>query len=471
MREGPAVVVLGAGPAGLGCAWSLARRGIPVEVLEVQDRVGGLAGSFRDGPFTLDFGPHKFFTRIPGVLEEVRALMGEDLLEVPKRSGIWLRGRRFDYPFRMGQLLFRLGPVFGLTALASTMAQRLGSGGRAGHERTYEDYLVRRFGRVLYRMSFEPMAWKVWGDPKTLSAEVARVRVVFPSLWNLLWRMLHPGEGGKTHSARTFFYPRGGFGSIWEAVAREVRRCGGVIHLGVRPERIRLEGGSVRSVAYRSPEGVREIPCAAIVSSIPLSAFLSLLDPGPGPDLLEDVSRLRYRGAILCYLFLDRPSVLDDAWIFFPEREIPFNRIMEQKRFSPHTCPPDGTVLCADIAAAEGDDVWRLPDDAIARRVRDALERMKILDGGGIRRHRVIRIQRVYPVLDVDAPGRLARAWAYLDGVRGAVSVGRHGYFQHNNSDNALDMGFQAADHVLRDLPHAAWRALHDRFDRYQIVD
>ena len=40
------VVLLGAGPAGLGAALGLARRGFEVDLIEREEAVGGNAGSF-----------------------------------------------------------------------------------------------------------------------------------------------------------------------------------------------------------------------------------------------------------------------------------------------------------------------------------------------------------------------------------------------------------------------------------------
>ena len=52
----PRVVVLGAGPAGLGAALGLAERGVRVHVLEREARVGGNAGSFEIAGLRVDFG-------------------------------------------------------------------------------------------------------------------------------------------------------------------------------------------------------------------------------------------------------------------------------------------------------------------------------------------------------------------------------------------------------------------------------
>jgi len=55
----PDVAVLGAGPAGLACAWELASRGARVVVLEASQRVGGLAATTERDGFRFDQGGHR----------------------------------------------------------------------------------------------------------------------------------------------------------------------------------------------------------------------------------------------------------------------------------------------------------------------------------------------------------------------------------------------------------------------------
>lgn len=59
------VGVIGAGPAGLACAYNLSKAGIEVDVFEASGSVGGLARSFRLWNQTVDLGPHRFFSRDP----------------------------------------------------------------------------------------------------------------------------------------------------------------------------------------------------------------------------------------------------------------------------------------------------------------------------------------------------------------------------------------------------------------------
>ena len=83
MNNKKKVIILGAGVAGLAMGYFLCRRGqYDVTVLEKSPAAGGLCASFQHNGFTLDYGAHKLYSAIPGILDEIRALMGDRLIRV-----------------------------------------------------------------------------------------------------------------------------------------------------------------------------------------------------------------------------------------------------------------------------------------------------------------------------------------------------------------------------------------------------
>ncbi len=64
------VVVLGGGVGGLSVAWMLARTGqFHVTVIEKESSIGGMCGTFKYKDFYLDYGAHKIYSVIPGIMK------------------------------------------------------------------------------------------------------------------------------------------------------------------------------------------------------------------------------------------------------------------------------------------------------------------------------------------------------------------------------------------------------------------
>ncbi len=174
----PHVVILGAGPAGLGAAFQLTRKGAAwVTVLEAADRVGGNAGSFELDGVHVDFGSHRLHPACdPDILRDLRGLLGEDLLDRPRHGRIRLQGRWIHFPLNPVDLLLRLPKDFALGVLAD-IARKAWPRRKSGEE-TFATVLERGLGRTICREFYFPYARKLWGlAPEDLGVTQARRRV------------------------------------------------------------------------------------------------------------------------------------------------------------------------------------------------------------------------------------------------------------------------------------------------------
>src|ERR671933_2744090 len=118
LREKP-TVILGGGPAGLTAGYLLAKKGLPVIVLEAEDQVGGIAKTaVRDG-YRFDLGGHRFFTKVKEVDDLWHEIMREEFLERPRMSRIYWNKKFLHYPLQGMDVIKKLGPVELVRALAS----------------------------------------------------------------------------------------------------------------------------------------------------------------------------------------------------------------------------------------------------------------------------------------------------------------------------------------------------------------
>ena len=178
MSEKKNVVILGAGVAGLSMGYFLCRSGrYNVTILEQSSVTGGMCASFEYNGFVLDHGAHKLYSVIPGILDEICDLMGDRLIKLPKKNRIYLQGHLLDYPLKLTNLLKVLGwPTFFKIGFGYVASLIRGLWDRRP-ARSYEEYMIKLFGKPAYQLIFEPLADKVWGQPAQLHPDIAKTRV------------------------------------------------------------------------------------------------------------------------------------------------------------------------------------------------------------------------------------------------------------------------------------------------------
>ena len=144
--------IIGAGPAGLAAAYTLAKAGHQVAVVEQDRQVGGLSKTIDYRGFRFDIGGHRFFTKSDEVNRLWQEILGDEFLVRPRLSRVYYRGRLFHYPLKPLNALANLGVWTSFGAIASYLRAKL----RPTHpEASFEDWVSNRFGERLYRIFFK----------------------------------------------------------------------------------------------------------------------------------------------------------------------------------------------------------------------------------------------------------------------------------------------------------------------------
>jgi protoporphyrinogen oxidase len=453
---------VGAGPAGLAAAYRLSRANqspVSVHVVERAPRPGGLAAGFQHDAFTLDFGPHRLHTAVdPTVLADLRELLGNSLELKRRRGRIRLAGRSLPYPVGP-RTLVGLGGARLLRLLVGFAAAKLSARGPAD---SYESAIVGRLGRPLYDAFYAPYAEKVWGRPgRDIGVEQADRRVNQRGLADLLRLAVGRGPG------RFYLYPRQGFGRIPAVYAEALAHRPSVrLDCSTQVERIAWHGRRVTGLTYHSDaEGLDHL-----VWSAPLPELIRRLDPPPPPDVVAAAASLSYRAVVLFYVVLNRERVGMADTYYFPEREFPFNRVIEQQNFSPAMVPPGQTVLGLDIACDAGDATFGASDEDLRAWLVRLLERAGLLRPAEVCEVFSRRFRAAYPIYQRGSAARFARVLAWLEQLDNLWPIGRQGLFLHNNTHHSLLMGYRAADAILADR-RDHWSAELAEFATYRVAD
>jgi protoporphyrinogen oxidase len=459
------IVVVGAGPAGLAAAWRAAAAGHEVVVLERAPQVGGMAGSFDVAGVRVDHGSHRLHPATPPViLDALRGLLGDDLQTRPRHGRIRLLDRWLAFPLRTGDLLRRTPRAFAARATLDAVVGPL----RHPHDDTFAEVVRAGLGPAVLDAFYAPYARKLWdSDPADLAGELARRRVSASSPADIFRRLVR----GARPEGRVFLYPRRGFGQIAEAVADAAVAAGADVRLGCGVTALRRHpdgGGWTVTV-----DGGSTVDAAQVWSTAPLPALGGLTTPAPPPDATAAARALRHRGLVLLYLVLDRPRWTEFDAHYFPGPEVLAARVSEPRNYRADPDQPDDrTVLCAEIACWQSDDVWRSSDEALAERLAGELA------AAGLPAPRSVavesrRLPRVYPVYRPGFTADLRRLEQWAADLGGLLTFGRQGLFTPDNTHHALAMGWDAADSLRPDgsLDIERWRARRDGFRSFVVED
>jgi protoporphyrinogen oxidase len=442
-------VILGAGPAGLAAAWAFAGRKTNPHILEKEAVTGGLAHTFEDGGYHFDLGPHILHPKYPEISEFIQRIIGPELRKLDIRAQILFRGRFVNYPFKGIRVLTSLPLRAALPAgLNFIWARARLLRGAAPDDSSFQEWITRRFGAILYSIYFGPYAEKVWKIPgNALSAYVAQKRVPVVSIRDLLRHMLHltPKNVHHEDGHLDMFYSRHGVGQLCDALVREIAESGATLSTRCAVRAIVVKERTIRSVQYAQSGIERELPADALISTIPLPALIQLMKTDAPPVVIEAASGLDYCAQRLIYLKIRRPTVPIPPILYLSDPAIRFNRIFNVGAFSADCVPAGRSGLCIEFTCNEGDDIWSCDADVLAAEVLQVLKRFALLNPADIEGSADRRIAQAYPRFRVGFQNRLDIILRYLGTIKNLRTVGRQGLFNYANIDDAMHMGFAAA--------------------------
>jgi protoporphyrinogen oxidase len=276
------------------------------------------------------------------------------------------------------------------------------------------------YNEKLFRRAARDMTadWVSWAVPK-------------PSLRQVVRGALGLENRGMGYNP-TFRYPeRGGIGVLPEALAREVRH----IRSGARVERIDLARRTVTASG-------RTLRWDALVNTLPLPAFLRMLDGAPA-DLVREADRLDWSVVGCLNLGVDRADLAGGAhWLYFPDADVPFYRVGFPTNISDGVAPPGTGSMYVEFGLARDEH----PDPVeLEVRAIDALRREGLLEARDrVLAREFVRIDPGYVVFDRARQEVMARVVPEL--LRHDVHlVGRYGAWTYSYMERALLDGLEVA--------------------------
>ncbi len=445
------ILIIGAGPCGLGAAYRLQELGF--DNFAIYDRnsyVGGLATSFRDEKgFTWDLAVHVAHSHYEYVDRLMDALLPDGFFHHERKSWVREYGAFIPYPFQNN--IRHLPPrerqecVDGLLALRDAKEP-------PAPIRNFRDWILATSGAGIAKHFMIPYNRKIWTvDPSEMNHTWLGDRVPKVDVERVLRNIAEGRDDVAWGPNHTFQFPKtGGTGAIWNALAARIPA-----------DRIHLSTSLValdptKRIAKFS-NGVEE-HYDHLISTMPLTKLTELCGIAP---LHQRALQLRHTHVDVVGVAPNEPipdTLADKTWIYCPEDKAAFYRVTPFSIFSPaHT--PDPAKWCSFLCEISSTPGAHKTDHQLIDSTLDGMRQIGLMDIDRNRAHfHLMKADYGYPIPTVDRDAILADVMPELERMN-ILSRGRFGGWKYEvaNMDHALMQGVEAADRILRGAPEETY--------------
>ncbi|ORY11834.1 UDP-galactopyranose mutase-like protein [Clohesyomyces aquaticus] len=331
------VLVIGAGPTGLGAAKRLNQIDGPSwMIVDSNETPGGLASTdVTPEGFLYDVGGHVIFSHykyFDDCIDE--ALPNEDDWFTHQRIS-YVRCKNLWVPYPFQNNISMLPKDDQVKCIDSMIDAAMEARVASTKPKNFDEWIVRMMGTGVADLFMRPYNFKVWAVPTTkMQCEWLGERVAAPDVKRVTSNVILGKTAGGWGPNNVFRFPaRDGTGGIWIAVAKTLPKSktrfgdhGAVTKVDADKKRVTLKDGTV--VNYQ-----KLINTMAVDSLVQFMGDQELIDLSKGLFYSSThVIGVGIRG--------ERPERIGDkCWLYFPEDDCPFYRATIFSNYSPYNQP------------------------------------------------------------------------------------------------------------------------------------
>jgi UDP-galactopyranose mutase len=470
-------VILGAGPAGLSAAYHLASTGSPCKeksvLIEKEDRVGGLARSKVINGFVFDYAGHIFFTQDKYAFNLFKKLLKDNINFRNRDAWVYSKNVYTRYPFqantyglpkdvimeciiglvdatlRHAQDKGNLSPqLLSGDGRRNVVARTLSGAKRTKQPEHFEEWINATFGKGIARHFMKPYNKKVWAFPlNRMTYEWIADRVMMPDVREVIDGAVKSREVEFGPNSK-FAYPlKGGSQAFADSFlphlnGTDVLLNSEVVGIDIKEKVIAIKQSPVTS--HQSPVTYKEIIYDKVISSLPLPQLISLCNKVP-KVVKRAAEELEFTSVYCVNLGINHPEITEKTWIYYPEKDIVFQRLFVQSNTSPYVTPKGSSSITAEISYSKYKKVGK---EGLIERVIDDLLRIKFIQKvSDIVVSDLLDIKYGYIIFEKERKRKVDIIHRFLK-VNNIIPIGRFGEWEYYNMDHSILSGKNGAEEI-----------------------
>ena len=444
------VIIIGAGPTGLGAAHRLNECGHDdFMVYDQAPYFGGLATSFVDDKgFTWDFAVHVAHSHYHYFDDLMEQLLPNGFYEHRRMAWVWQYERFIPYPYQNN--IRHLPPEAMFECVNGILQNALAN--KEVNPSNFDEWINQVFGDGIGKHFLQPYNEKIWSTPTPLMGhQWTGDRVPKVDLERIVKNIIFEKDDVNWGPNATFQFPKkGGTGAIWKKLGEslpqdKVRLNCGITAIDPIKKTVTLGDGSTDHYDH-------------LISTMPIPKLTELT----GLKAIDQKAKqLRYAHTQVVGLApnVPMPEHIDQkTWLYVPTEDSCFYRVTPFSLFSPDHVPDTKewcSFLCEISTPGNGP---KRPGD-ITQDVINDFKKIGLIDIDPETTHSyVMETEFGYPVPTVDRDDLLNEIIPGLE-KHNIYSRGRFGGWKYEvaNMDHSVMQGVECVNRLLTGEEEVTW--------------
>jgi protoporphyrinogen oxidase len=418
--------ILGGGLSGVSLQYFLKHHS---EILEKENRIGGLCRTFVKNGFYYDIGGHILFSENNNIINFIKKVLGRNINYCQRKNEILFKNKYVKYPFENG--IGQLDKKDAYECLLSFL--------RNDHPKpvNFKEWIYYTFGNGIAERYLIPYNEKIWKNPLEEIGLDWVERVPKPPLEDIVKSAVGIETEGYLHQLH-FYYPKeGGI----EALIKALQKKDSSVTTGFEVKKIQRRGQD-----WIVSDGNSEKQFDKLVLTIPVKEAVKYISKIP-KKVLDAVNALRHNSVRIILMGVNNESLLNRTALYIPDRNIVAHRICYTGYFSKNMVPKGYSSLIAEVTTHAGHPLYNISPSHLTQRVIHELDKRSIINKRDIICTDVKDIEYAYVIHDLNHKRNTDIIKKFFASI-GVELLGRFAEFEYINMDEVINRSRKMADRL-----------------------
>jgi len=416
-------LILGAGPSGISLAWFLVKKNWDIDIIDMKDKVGGLARStekiINGKKVNLDSGPHIFHTSDRQIIKIWQDNF-QDFFNSRELFAANCKGKDFndfhDYPISKE----------GLKKKGFELKNLINNNKNHFLFNNYRDYMKSRVGELIEKEYFRNYPQKLWGiSTEKMRADWAPKRI---EIRDRILPFFH-GQWCSTSLS--------GSGSVYNKISEEIIQSRGQIHLNTKINDLEISNNKILNIRT-SNKTFKVDDKTIVISSVPSIQLGRLLGFKFNPS---------YRGVIIFSAIHKFDSFPDKySWIYFDDPKITFTRVTNFTDLSPKATKG----LCIYMYEVPFDSNLEISEEEQIKKLKDSISKIPWLKNSFDQFINIQKEKYVYPIREMNYEKSISKINSKSDLLDNLYRCGTAAEFEYGDVQICFRKSFDLANDLTK---------------------